>query len=99
MLRLVGQRQGRESTGATVKLLDVDPPQVRMLTAGDGFLVTNERRLQLSVPRELNEATVEVRWLDGHTQTFSGLPTSGEVLLIEDQPEPLALPLEGSVED
>ena len=82
-IRLVAQSGCREPTGASVRLLNVEPLQVRLQTAGDGFLVTNERRHQFAVPPDAEQVAVEVRWPNGAIEVFEELPAEGEMLLIE----------------
>lgn len=91
VVRLTGRTGCREPTGARVTLLDSLPPQVRMQTAGDGFLVTNERRLLFSVPGEQPYVNLQVQWPEGKTQNYSKIPANSEVLLIEANPEAVIL--------
>lgn len=65
--------------------------QIRLQTAGDGFLVTNERRHQFSVAREHSSVTVEVRWPGGKIEEWPGVPVGREILLIEDRKTPVIL--------
>lgn len=90
VLRLISHSGCREPTGTTVTLLNSITPQVRMLTAGDGFLVTNERRLVFAIaPREA--AALEIRWPDGQIQQVAIEPESAEVLVIQNRAVPLVL--------
>jgi len=68
-----------------------DSEQVRLQTAGDGFLVTNERRLQFAVPRGETTVEIEVRWPGGATERWPAVPAGHEVLLIEGRVEPVLL--------
>ncbi len=100
VVRLIGRNGCREPTGASVAIVGANPPQVRLQTAGDGFLVTNERRHQFAIPQGTVHVHLEVRWPNGKTQQYENVPASAEVLLIEDraewlllrQIEPLAVP-------
>jgi len=92
VVRLIGRNGCREPTGSTLRLVDVEPAQYRLQTAGDGFLVTNERRHQFAVPAGVERATIEVRWPGGSTDVFADLPVQGEVLLVEGAPDALTLP-------
>ena len=73
LVRLVGTAGCREPTGATIRLLEVQPEQVRLQTAGDGFLVTNERRHTFAVPADQRSVRVEVRWPSGAVAGIQGL--------------------------
>lgn len=83
VVRLVSREGLREPTGATVTLLNSPIPQVRMLTAGDGFLVTNERCLTFSIAPQQASANLRVQWPNGQVQTMDGVPSNSEVLLIQ----------------
>ncbi len=91
VVRLASHVGPREPTGTTVTLRNSSPPQVRMLTAGDGFLVTNERRLVFSLLPPTTAADLEVRWPDGTVQHFGDVPAQDEVLLIQGRKIPLPL--------
>ncbi len=91
VIRLVGRNGCREPTGAVVRIAAGDHEQFRFQTAGDGFLVTNERRLHFSIPPELPAADVEVRWPGGAVQHWSGVHAGCEVLLMEDRTNPIIL--------
>ncbi|HUQ71545.1 MAG TPA: FG-GAP-like repeat-containing protein, partial [Planctomycetaceae bacterium] len=86
VVRLIGRRGCREPTGATVTLVDGERTQVRLMTAGDGFLATNERRLLFSVAAGRPAVELLVRWPDGHHQTIRSVPANAEVAIIEDAP-------------
>jgi tetratricopeptide (TPR) repeat protein len=83
VLRLVGRSGCREPTGASAQISIGGGVMTRLLTAGDGFLVTNERRLQFAVPRDRDAMEVIVNWPGGGTQRWEQVPTGCEVVLIE----------------
>ncbi len=91
VVRLISHTGCREPTGATVKLLNSSIPQVRMLTAGDGFLVTNERRLMFSIVPTVSTVDLEVKWPDGQIQKVLGVEVNTEILLIQSKAVPLVL--------
>ena len=91
VIRLIGRSGCREPTGAVLRMQAGATQQVRLQTAGDGFLVTNERRHHFSVPRGQSTAEVEVHWPGGVVQRWPALPAGGEVLLIEGRSEPIVL--------
>ena len=86
-VRLAGRSGCREPIGATVTVDTDDSRIVRFLTAGDGFLATNERSLSFAVPQERETVRIEVAWPGGRHQQWNGVRTDQEVLLIEDQVE------------
>lgn len=86
-VRLIGRSGCREAIGATVTVDSDHSRIVRFLTAGDGFLVTNERSLSFALPQERETVRVELDWPNGQHQQWSAVRTDQEVLLIEGQAE------------
>jgi len=82
-IRLLGRTGCREPTGAVVRLLESDPPQIRLQTAGDGFLASNERRLVFANRNNQPLVSFEVQWPDGHRQIYENVPGHGETVCIE----------------
>lgn len=64
---------------------------VRLQTGGDGFLVTNERRLHFSVPADQSVVDLEVRWPGGQTEQWIDVLAGQEILLIEGRQAPVSL--------
>lgn len=91
VIRLAGRSGCREPTGAVVVAQTAAGPQIRLQTAGDGFLVTNEDGLHFAIPREEAAVTVEVRWPGGTRETWPRVPAGREILLIEGRAEALVL--------
>lgn len=86
-VRLAGRNGSRDPIGATVTVETGRSRIVRFLTAGDGFLVTNERTLSFAVPSERETVRIEVDWPNGQRQRWSEVRTSQEILLIEGHKE------------
>ncbi len=84
-VRLIARGGCREPIGATVTIHTDRSRIVRFLTAGDGFLVTNERFLSFALPQESKMVRIEVDWPDGRHQRWNDVETNQEVLLIEGQ--------------
>jgi tetratricopeptide (TPR) repeat protein len=91
VVKLIGRSGCREPTGAVIRMRSGATHQVRLQTAGDGFLVTNERRHQFAVPGEESTADLEVRWPGGLVELWRGVPAGVEVLLVEGRAEPVVL--------
>lgn len=87
-VRLVGRTGCREPTGAVVTLRCSSRNQVRLLTAGDGFLSTNERRLHFSTEPDCEPVELEVRWPGGRIQLFQACAGT-EITLIEGDRSPI----------
>ena len=91
VVRLVGTRGCRDPIGAKVIARVGHESVYRFLTAGDGFLVTNERRLHFSWPtiRQLDQLIV--RWPDGHEDSWNDVEMGQEILVIEGRSHPIQL--------
>lgn len=90
-VRLIGRNGCRDPIGATVTVTAGNSRTTRFMTAGDGFLVTNERSLSFAVPQEHETVQVQVQWPGRHRQEWNGVRIDQEVLMIENQTE--AMPL------
>ena len=88
-VRLIGRNGCREPIGAKVTVHADRSRIVRFLTAGDGFLVTNERFLSFAVPPQSQTVRLEVDWPSGRHQQWLDVRTDQEILLIEGHPEVL----------
>lgn len=102
VVRLIGRSGTREATGATVTLHAGDRKIVRMATAGDGYLVTNDHLLHFSVPRHESAVDLEVRWPDGHLESWRNVRPNQEIQIIEGELHPIVLRAyfdEGTSED
>ncbi len=85
--RLIGRNGCREPIGAKVTVHADGSQIVRFLTAGDGFLVTNERFLSFAVPQESQTVRLEVDWPGGRHQQWNDVRTNQEIILVEGQSE------------
>ena len=91
IVRLAGRTGTREPTGALVKLRVGDREMFRLLTAGDGYLVTNDRFVQFAVPRTEPVVELEVRWPGGSVERWNHVRPGHEILLIEGRRQPVVL--------
>ena len=82
-VRLVGTRSNRDAIGTVVTLYVDDRSLVRQLTAGDGYLASNQRQLVFGLGEATRVDRLEVRWPSGKTETLSGLAVDREVMVIE----------------
>lgn len=82
-IRLIGRRGCRDPIGSSVTVRAKDREMVRLLTGGDGFLVTNERRMLFAVPRDAESIEVTVRWHGGSEERLTIDATSGELAIPE----------------
>jgi hypothetical protein len=91
VVRLAGRTGCREPTGAVVRMKTRSAETVRLQTAGDGFLVTNERRLHFAVPPGESAVELDVRWPGGAVERWRSVPAGSDILLIEGRAEPVVL--------
>ncbi|QDU36340.1 tetratricopeptide repeat protein [Maioricimonas rarisocia] len=89
-LTLVGTRSGRDAIGTTFTARVGKRTIVRQLTAGDGYQVSNERRVIIGTGSAEVIDELVIRWPSGAVQTFRDVATadgpslSGGMLLIEE---------------
>jgi tetratricopeptide (TPR) repeat protein len=91
IVRLAGRTGTREPTGAVVKLRAGDREMFRLLTAGDGYLVTNDRFVHFAVPPTEPVVELEVHWPRGGVERWTNVRAGGEILLIEGRKQPVVL--------
>ncbi|MBC7819077.1 MAG: VCBS repeat-containing protein [Planctomycetaceae bacterium] len=91
VVRLAGRRGCLDPTGAIVRMRSGAREQTRFQIAGDGFLVTNERRLAFSISGNAQVDELEVRWPTGATQRWTDVQPGQDVLLIEGRELPVIL--------
>ncbi len=88
-LTLCGVTSARDAIGATVTVTFPDRKIVRQLTAGDGYLASNERKLIIGVGAARTVDSLCVRWPSGLVTTFYDVPSNHDFLLIEGQRSPI----------
>ncbi len=91
-LRVCGVTSSRDAIGTTITAHVGGRRLVRQLTAGDGYLASNERMLSLGLGPATLVERVEIRWPSGLRQEFKNLAADTEWLCIEhaNQLQPLA---------
>nr|MDQ3331282.1 CRTAC1 family protein [Planctomycetota bacterium] len=90
-VHLRGVRRARDAIGATVVVTAGDRTWTRQLTAGDGYMASNERRLVFGLGESETVDSLEIRWPGGGVQRFKGLAAGTELLFIEGRAAPHAL--------
>ena len=85
VLRLVGTTSSRDAIGATVICQIGSTTQTRHLTAGDGYLASNERSLIIGLGEHDQIDDLEIRWPSGARSKFSSLQSGTEFLAIEQR--------------
>lgn len=82
-LRLVGTRSSRDAIGATVQVSASGKTWTSQLTAGDGFLVSNQRQLVLGLGQVTSIQRLSIRWPSGERQELTNLAVDRELVLVE----------------
>ena len=90
-LRLAGTAGDRDAVGAavtvTVRTAEGIPggPRTKRITAGDGYMCSDEKRLAFGLGAVSAGAalSVSVRWPGGAVETFDGVTAGGRFLLVE----------------
>lgn len=80
-IRLLDNRDNRDSIGAKVKLTTASGSQYQQITVGSGFLSDHDRRIQFGLSHNEDDIEIEVRWTDGEKSTFSNLKNNHYYLL------------------
>lgn len=88
-IRLIGTSGDRDAIGTTVRVTAGGRTWTRQLTAGDGYMASNERRLVFGLGEATGVDAIEVQWTSGTTQTFRGLPVDSEWTMIEGRARPV----------
>ncbi|WP_149496067.1 FG-GAP-like repeat-containing protein [Roseiconus lacunae] len=86
-IELIGTVGERDAIGAKVTARWQDQSKVAWVTAGDGYLCSDEPVLELTFGNVPELDQVDVQWPSGETQTFPGPIQPGRFLAIEGQPE------------
>ncbi len=82
-LQLFGVASSRNPIGATVALHTDGRIQTKQLTAGDGYLASNERILTFGLGTSTTIQRVTVAWPSGLKQEFTGPKVNSRVVAVE----------------
>lgn len=91
VIHLTGTSSSRDAIGTKVRMQVNGQTIVRQMTAGDGYMASNQRTLFFGLGNQSEAQMVSVEWPSGKKQTFKQLPANQELMLIEDHPEPVVL--------
>jgi len=90
VLRLVGTSSSRDAIGATVTARAGKRTWVTQLTAGDGYLVSNQKQLVIGTGTVSRLDAVSIRWPSGLDQDLGPVETDRTLKVIEGR-KPLIL--------
>jgi len=86
-LTLIGKTGSRDAVGATVRLKTSARQQTRCLTAGDGYMSSNQRMLLFAISTNeaaaSGEAVIEILWPSGVMESYAVATGSRAVSAVE----------------
>ena len=91
-LQLRGVESNRDAIGAVVKVTAAGRTRTKQLTAGDGYLASNQRQLVIGLGESNQADEVVVRWPSGLEQNFRNVAADSEYILVEGRIELVPLP-------
>lgn len=89
--RFAGVESARDAIGTTVEVTAGGRTAMRQLTAGDGYLASNQRQLIFGLGAAERIERLLIRWPSGLEQAFSEIPAGQELLLIEGRATPISV--------
>lgn len=91
VIHLTGTISSRDAIGTAVRLRVNGQAMVRQMTAGDGYMASNQRILVFGLGDQTEAQNVSVEWPSGKRQSFKQLAANQEIMIIEGNPEPVVL--------
>ncbi len=90
-LELKSSRGQRDAIGAIVTMTIGDQKKTSQLTAGDGYMCSNQRRITVGLGGAKQARDVIVTWPSGTVQGFGSLESGRDYLLVEGSDEAFSL--------
>ncbi|MCA9136018.1 MAG: VCBS repeat-containing protein [Planctomycetales bacterium] len=90
-LFFVATNSHRDAIGVKVTMTIGDRSHHAQLTGGDGFMCSNQRRVNVGMGSVEKATDVVVTWPSGASQTFDEISSGGDYLLIEGDDHPYQL--------
>jgi tetratricopeptide (TPR) repeat protein len=90
-LHLRSTQSQRDAIGAIVTVRFDGKTQTSQLTAGDGYMSSNERKITVGLNRVERIDEVSVQWPSGQTQIFGPMQPGNDYLLVEGVAESIQL--------
>ncbi len=91
VVRLRGTQSNRDAIGTTVLMSTIRRVRVMQLTAGDGYLSSNQRQLVFGLGGAERVDELTIRWPSGRSQVFHDLTADREILCVEGRSDFLDL--------
>lgn len=92
VIQLRGVKSARDAFGTTVRINAEGRERVAQLTAGDGYMASNQRQLLFGLGDCERVDEVAVDWPSGLRTVYHDLPANTEWILIEGAPAPWPVP-------
>ena len=86
-LSFVGVASERQAIGTRVSVVAGERTLTAQLTAGDGYMASNERRVILGLGKLRIAESVTIRWPAGTEQVFNNVSVNGRYTVIEGRGE------------
>ena len=94
-VRLVATSTAREAIGARVTVVDGEWRRVHFLTAGDGYMASNQRQLVIGLGARKRVKSLLVEWPSGETTKITDVAADGELVIVEGRARAMRLPAAG----
>jgi tetratricopeptide (TPR) repeat protein len=91
-LQLIGTRGARDAIGTIVRVTAGGQTRVGQLTAGDGYMASNQRQLLFGLAGATTVERLEIAWPGGGRSVFTALRADQELQIVEGCDRPFAVP-------
>ncbi|WDQ15089.1 FG-GAP-like repeat-containing protein [Rhodopirellula sp. P2] len=81
----------RDAIGTTVEVRNPNDKRTLQLTGGDGYMGSQERKLNLPLPGGNTTSDIQVHWPSGLSQPFQDLNAGQDYLLVEGIEKPIPM--------
>jgi len=88
---VTGTRSSRDAIGTKITVTAGDWKRTHWVTSGGSYLCNEEASWMLSCPDAEDEVRVEITWPDDQQQSFAGLATDSEWLMVQGKPQAINL--------
>jgi tetratricopeptide (TPR) repeat protein len=82
---LVGVQSDRNAFFSEVVLSKGEFKLSQQLTAGSGYIVSNQRCLHFAIPKDKTTVDIEIRWPSGHVDRIPNVEVNQSIRIIEGQ--------------
>ncbi|MGB7325264.1 MAG: FG-GAP-like repeat-containing protein [Rubripirellula sp.] len=90
-MTLIATQSHRDAVGATVHATINDRRHYAQVTAGDGYMCSNQHRLPIGMADASSITELTIDWPSGNQQTYHEITGGADYLFVEGQDEPFQL--------